>query len=82
MLESAKSGKMRAGKNQLIKYLKGDRLTRGQAIKAKCYDCNGMGDSGECDIDTCSLFPYSQFSRERKKAIKKARGSASQGETK
>ncbi len=61
MLKSAKEGKQRAGKTNLINYLNGKRLTRSQAIKAKCYDCNGMGESNECNIDTCSLFSYSPY---------------------
>ena len=62
MLQSARNGKQRAGKTNLINYLMGKRITRGQAIRAKCYDCNGMGKSNECDIKECSLFPYSPYS--------------------
>jgi hypothetical protein len=62
-LKSAESGKMRAGKGDLIKHLKGKRLTRQGAIKAKCYDCNGMGESDECDMEHCSLYPYSPYAR-------------------
>jgi len=61
MLKSAKDGKLRAGKNNLIKHLTGGRLTRQQAIKAKCYDCQGMGETDKCDIKACSLFPYSPY---------------------
>lgn len=61
MLKSAELGTSRAGKNTLIKHLKGERITRQQAIRAKCYDCNGMGEQGECDIKTCALFPYSPY---------------------
>ena len=61
LLESAKSGKGRKGKSLLIRYLSGKRLTRDQAIQAKCFDCDGMGDSGECDIKSCSLYPYSPY---------------------
>ena len=61
LLTSAMGGKSRAGKAQLLKYLKGGKLTRQGAIKAKCYDCDGMGESGSCDIKDCSLYPYSSF---------------------
>ena len=61
ILESAKSGKSKSGKSDLLKHLAGKRLTRSQAIRAKCYDCNGMGESNECDIETCSLYPYSPY---------------------
>jgi hypothetical protein len=61
LLKSARSGKCRAGKNNLIKHLTGIRITRNQAISAKCYDCNGMGESIKCDMQECSLWPYSPY---------------------
>lgn len=61
LLKSAKGGKLRKGQKNLINYLQGQRLTRNQAIQAKCYDCDGMGESGICDLDECSLYPYSPF---------------------
>ena len=61
MLKSAMSGKSRSGKSDLVKYLNGGRITRNQAIKAKCYDCQGMGDSGTCEMAHCSLYPYSPY---------------------
>lgn len=61
LLRSAQNGKQRVGRKDLIKHLTGSKLTRGQAIKAKCYDCNGMGESKECDIEECSLLPYSPY---------------------
>jgi len=63
LLSSAKGGKRRNGQMLLIKYLNGGSLTRGQAIRAKCYDCDGMGETGICDLKTCSLYPYSSFKR-------------------
>ena len=61
MLVSAKNGTLRAGKNDLVKHLMGKRLTRNQAIKAKCYDCNGMGELGTCNIVVCPLYPFSPY---------------------
>ena len=61
LLESAKSGPRRQGKKELVKHLEGGKITRSQAVKAKCYDCNGMGESGDCDIESCSLYPFSPF---------------------
>ena len=61
MLESAKRGKLKAGKIDLIKHLEGKRLVRSKAIRAKCFDCNGMGEQDECDIEECSLYPYSPY---------------------
>ena len=61
MLRSAKAGPLRQGKNDLIKHLNGHRLTQRQAIKAKCFDCNGMGELNTCEIVTCALWPYSPY---------------------
>ena len=61
MINSVESGTKASGKSDLLKYLHGKKITRGAAIKAKCYDCNGMGESRECDITTCSLYPYSPY---------------------
>lgn len=71
LYNSAKRGKHRAGRKDLIKHLEGKRLTRQEAIKAKCFDCNGMGESGICDLKGCSLLPYSQFIEQPEKKIKK-----------
>ena len=70
LLESAKRGKTRVGKRELIKHLTGQRLTWGQAIKAKCYDCNGMGEQIDCDNIECPLLPYAVC---RKKGLKSYR---------
>lgn len=70
MLKSAKSGPKRQGKLSLIKHLSGKRITQRQAIQAKCYDCNGMGEIGDCDTLECSLWPYSPYGG-LKKGIKR-----------
>jgi len=61
LLESAKSGPLRRGKRWLIKYLEGGKISRAQGVEAKCYDCLGMGDQGDCDQDSCPLYDFSPF---------------------
>jgi len=61
LLRSARGGTMRQGKQDLIKHLEGKRISWGKAIKAKCYDCNGMGELNTCDIVTCPLYPFSPY---------------------
>ena len=61
LLLSARSGPARRGKAFLVKYLEGENLTRMQAMDAKCYECSGMGDSSECNIESCPLYPFSHF---------------------
>ena len=48
------------------KFLKGEKLTRAKSILAKCYECNGYGESGiDCEIEGCPLYPYHYY-RQRK----------------
>ena len=70
-LNEAKSGRSKAGKSELIKYLSGKRITRQQAIKAKCYDCDGYGESGECELNHCSLFQYSPYTDKSNEEMQK-----------
>jgi len=61
MYDSTYKGKRRIGKVSLLQYLEGKRITRYKAIQAKCYDCDGMGETGKCDIINCPLYPYSPY---------------------
>ena len=61
MLRSAMNGHRRQGKNEMVKHLQGVRLTQRQAIKAKCYDCVGMGEDNICESDECAIHPYSPY---------------------
>lgn len=56
-------GKRAQGRSELIRHLKGENLTRGQAIKAKCYDCMGGFNDGiySCEIHECSLFNFMPY---------------------
>nr|BDD44712.1 hypothetical protein 18 [bacterium] len=69
MLRSAQKGKGRAGKKDLIKHLKGERITRPQAVKAKCYDCMGMGEQTVCSLKGCALYPYSPYASTPEKGV-------------
>lgn len=59
-LKSVENGTMAKGKNLLLKYLKGGRLTQRQAIHAKCYDCMGFFVDGrmDCKSPQCPLYPW------------------------
>ena len=69
MLKSAQSGKSRAGKKDLIKYLQGRKITRNQAIRGKCFDCMGLGEDGTCDTKACPLYPFSPYSKSLRVAV-------------
>lgn len=58
-LKNAHNWKQRQGKAMYLKHLRGELLTRAQAIFAKCFECNGDADT--CSVVTCALLPYCQF---------------------
>jgi hypothetical protein len=51
------------GKTALLKHFNGERLTRAQAIKAKCCDCMGYNTDGrmDCRMPHCSLYPFRPY---------------------
>lgn len=59
-MKNAQRWKKRSGKAEYIKFLKGERLTRNQSIRAKAFEC--IGDSEVCSVITCALLPFCQFS--------------------
>lgn len=67
------SWKLRKGKNELLKHLDSQSLTRAQAIVAKCYDCcQGYTDkAADCKTFHCPLYPYMPFREGGPKKIQK-----------
>ena len=67
--EIERSGKMAAGRKDLINHLSGKRITQRQAIQATCYECQGYCSDGreDCDKSECPLYPFSQFNPNRSK---------------
>jgi hypothetical protein len=57
------------GQRERIRYLKGESLTRAQAMFAHCYDCTGGYDDGarDCEIENCSLYPYMPYAKQKDK---------------
>lgn len=51
------------GRGELIAHLEGRKLTRGQAIKAKCYECAGgfTDGKGDCNIPACPLYGFMAY---------------------
>lgn len=47
------------GRNEYKRLLEGGRLTRGEQIKAKCYECcGGYADgAGDCGVSACPIYP-------------------------
>ena len=52
-----------AGKTNLVKHLRGERLTQRQAILAKCCDCMCYHVDGrlDCRMPHCSLYPFRPY---------------------
>lgn len=52
-----------AGKRNLIRHLRGERLARNAAIVAKCCDCMGYHGDGRMDCRTlhCPLYPFRPY---------------------
>lgn len=60
-IESVKRWPRQAGKADYLRFLQGEKLTRAEAIKSKCYECNCGQDTEPCLVETCPLQPYCQW---------------------
>jgi hypothetical protein len=51
------------GETQLDKHLSGKRITRGNALLAKCCECMNRYVDGraECHVPKCPCYPYSPY---------------------
>jgi len=58
-----KYGLTARGKQELLKYLGGGKLTRKEAMLGKCFECtNGYADGKvDCGIESCPLYPFMPF---------------------
>lgn len=56
-------GKKAKGRSELARHLKGQRLTRHEAIQGKCYDCMGGYSDGlnDCQMESCTLHPFMPY---------------------
>ena len=60
-LKNAHAMPRKSGRAEYIKHLQGKRLTRDQAIRAKCFECVGGEDTAPCAIPHCSLTAFCQW---------------------
>jgi hypothetical protein len=66
----AEHWKLRKGKNEYLKHLNDERLTRTEAMTAKCYECNAGYDDdkpGDCNVPACPLHQYMPYRADRNK---------------
>ena len=73
LLEDVEKAKTASGKNEYMKFLKGNHLCASAAIKAKCFDCCGYYEDGkvDCGIKDCPLYPWMPFGTAKKQRPKK-----------
>lgn len=56
------------GQKEYEKFKQGEKLTRGQAMKANCYMCNGLEDSNtDCQGTECPLYPFRPYKGAKKR---------------
>jgi|WetSurMetagenome_2_1015567.scaffolds.fasta_scaffold1069867_1 hypothetical protein len=62
-ISDAKRSKGFVGKDFLITHLEGGKLTVGEALKAKCFDCMGYfaDGRGDCKDILCPLYPWMPY---------------------
>lgn len=58
-------GKAAKERAELLRHLAGERLTRGEAILAKCYDCENFYQDGKkrCRVKGCPLWAFNPYSQ-------------------
>lgn len=64
------------GRRELVRHLEGGKVTQQQAIRAKCYECNGYyaDGKGECAMPDCPLYPFMPYNPNRKRVGKQKTG--------
>lgn len=67
-LDIQKNGKLARGKTEYLKYLRGEVLSRREAMLAKCFDCCCFYIDGKVDCITvsCPMYDFMPF-REQKR---------------
>lgn len=53
------------GQADYEKFKAGKRLTRGQAMKAHCYECNGF-EAVDCQGTDCAMYQYMHYKGKKK----------------
>jgi hypothetical protein len=62
-------GKLAQGKNELIAIMEGKPVSKGDAIKAMCYDCQAYCQDGrqDCGQTQCPLYQHHAYNPNRRK---------------
>ena len=65
-ISNVKKWQRKAGKNHYLRFLNGEKLTRDEAIQAKCYECVCGEDTEPCLVPTCPLTHFCQWNKPKK----------------
>lgn len=58
------------GKREYEKFMDGKPLTRKEAMRAMCYDCNGALESREdCGGRACPMYQYRLYPKQSKRVL-------------
>jgi len=69
-LKTVESWAGHRGKAELIRYLKGESISRAESQLAFCYGCNaGYSDGAkDCEMTNCPMHPYMPYNTTKKKS--------------
>ena len=83
LIKDVEKAKVASGKNEYLRYLKGERISMGQAVKAKCFDCCAYYEDGkvDCGVKDCPLYPWMPFGKAKKERPKKEQTDAQKAAT-
>ena len=65
-ISNVRKWKKKAGKAHYLRFLQGGKLTRDEAIQAKCYDCVCGEDTEPCSVPTCALNAFCPWNKPKK----------------
>lgn len=62
-----KNWPLRKGKNEFLKHLSGEQVTRHEALLAQCYHCSYGYEDGpyDCECAICPIYDYHPYRTER-----------------
>ena len=71
-LDAVTAAPSSTGRTQMLRHLKGEELTKAQAISAWCFECMGRFVDGkkDCQSCTCPLHPFMAYNPNKRKREK------------
>lgn len=64
-LSDVKNSPLSSGRTRMLKFLENKKLTRGEAVTAKCFECCGgyIDGRNDCCIEDCPLYQYMPYGK-------------------